>query len=263
MRHVPWIIAHRGASAHAPENTLAAFQMAIEAGADGIEFDVRLAADGVPVVIHDANLERTGMRHGVVAEMKSKELGELEVGSWFNAKFPKKASPAFANETVPTLESSLKLFEKFDGMIYIELKGDRDFRALARAVCSEIENSSLLPRIIVKSFKLALIPEIRHHLPDVATAALFSPDIMKFLRRRRHILAAARQFGASQISLHKSLVTRSLMDRANLANIPVTVWTADNPRWINRCRNLGIGALITNDPGKMIAAQMDWIIGSL
>ncbi len=256
MTAAPLIIGHRGASAHAPENTIAAFRLAIESGADGIEFDVRCAADGVPVVIHDANLERTGLRHDNISDLTSKQLGKIDVGSWFNAKFPKKASPAFALETVPTLANTLKSFAGFEGLFYIELKADdRDFRDLAKAVCDEIRNSPLLPRIIVKSFKLAAISEVRHHLPGVATAALFSPKIMDFLRRRKHILAIAHEFGASQISLHKSLVTAGLAKRSSLLNIPVTVWTADNPRWIKRCRKLGIRALITNDPAKLLETR--------
>ena len=256
MKSEPLIIGHRGSSAHAPENTLAAFQMAIDAGADGIEFDVRLAADSVPVVIHDANLRRTGNRLEIVADKTAKQLGKIDVGSWFNSKFPTNSSPTFARQTIPTLAQTLKLFESFDGWFYIELKAtDRDFCALATAVCDEIRDSPLLSRIIVKSFKLAAIAEVRHQLPDVETAALFSPKIMDFLRRRRHILAIAHEFGATQISLHKSLITPALMKRANLAGIPVTVWTVDNIKWTNRCRRLGIGALITNDPGAFTARR--------
>jgi glycerophosphoryl diester phosphodiesterase len=79
----PLIIAHRGASAVAPENTIAAFRRAIEVGADGVEFDVRLARDGVPVVIHDSTLERTaGLKRGV-SDLTSEELSQIDVGSWF------------------------------------------------------------------------------------------------------------------------------------------------------------------------------------
>ena len=100
-------------------------------------------------------------------------------------------------------------------MIYIELKpNENDFRELSKAVCDVIRSSPLLPQMIVKSFKLAAIPEVRHHLPKVQTAALFAPQIMDFLRRRKHILAIAREFGADQISLHHSLVTRKLVSLA-------------------------------------------------
>ena len=249
----PLIIGHRGASAHAPENTLAAFQMALDAGADGVEFDVRLAKDGVPVVIHDATLKRTGLQNLRVADLTSRQLALIDVGSWFNKRFQKKASPAFATETVPTLARVLKLLKGSRGLIYIELKcGDRDFAPLAKAVCDVIRDSPLLPQIIVKSFKLAAIPEIRHHLPEVQTAALFAPQIMDLLRRRKNILTIAHEFGADQISLHHSLVTPRLMSLARVAHIPVTIWTANHLKWVSHCRKLGIKALITNDPARLL-----------
>ena len=256
MKQMPLIIGHRGASAHAPENTLAAFQLAIDAGAEGVEFDVQLAKDGVPVVIHDATLKRTGGRKEAVADLNSKELGKIEVGSWFNKKYPKRANAEFAKETVPTLAQVLRLLKSTDGLIYIELKAsDADYRDLAKAVSDVIRDSPLLPRIIVKSFKLAAIPEIRHHLPHVQTAALFAPQIMDYLRRRKYIIAMAREFGAHQISLHHSLITKKLTALAAQAAMPVTIWTADNPKWIKRCQKLHIGALITNDPKALIAQR--------
>jgi len=101
------IIAHRGASAEAPENTLVAFRRAIELGADGVEFDVRLAADGVPVVIHDATLKRTAGIDRRVADITSAELARLDVGSWFNRHHGHLADEAYALERIPTLERVL------------------------------------------------------------------------------------------------------------------------------------------------------------
>lgn len=256
MSDLPLIIGHRGASAHAPENTLAAFQMALDAGADGIEFDVQMAKDGVPVVIHDADLRRTGLRDERVSDLTSKQLAVADVGSWFNARHAKKARPGFAEETVPTLAGVLELLAGSSGLIYIELKtGGGDFRPLVAAVCDTIRDSPLLPQIIVKSFRLAAIPEVRHLLPAVQTAALFEPSIMNILRRRKYIIAMAREFGAHQISLHRSLARPGLTALAADANMPVTVWTADDPKWIARCRRRGVGALITNDPMRMLAAR--------
>lgn len=258
MTSTPLIIAHRGASAEAPENTLAAFQRAIDADADGVEFDVQLAKDGVPVVIHDDNLTRTGGRNDRVADLTSKQLAKLDVGSWFNAKRPKLAKVEFATEGVPTLERVLDLFAASDGPIYIELKAtESTFRPLVAAVSEMIRNSAMLPRIIVKSFRLAAIPEVRCLLPAVQTAALFEPSIMTILRRRRHIIAIAREFGAHQISLHKSLATPKLAKLASDAGMPVAVWTADDPKWIELCRRRGIGTLITNDPARLIAARTE------
>ncbi|MEO7539880.1 MAG: glycerophosphodiester phosphodiesterase family protein [Pyrinomonadaceae bacterium] len=256
MSDTPLIIGHRGASDTAPENTLAAFRTAMDAGADGVEFDVRLARDGVPVVIHDATLARTGSRVEKVAAMTSEELAKIDVGSWFNQKHPKRANIDFAAQKVSTLEQTLTILSGFKGLIYIELKADdADYRGLATAVCDVIRPSPLLPQVIVKSFRLATIPVVRCQLPSVTTAALFAPKIMNFLRRRKHIIAIAHEFGAQQISLHRSLATKRLVERAAAANLPVTIWTANNPAWVERACARGIGALITNDPAKLLAVR--------
>src|SRR4029453_3971142 len=105
----PLILGHRGASALAPENTLAAFSRAIGDGADGIEFDVRLARDGVPVVIHDASLKRTGLIDRPVCELTSAELGQVDVGSWFTARAQNPKQP-FSGETLPTLAQVFEFF---------------------------------------------------------------------------------------------------------------------------------------------------------
>src|SRR5687768_6527959 len=104
---MPLIIAHRGASKHAPENTFAAFKRAIDAGADGIELDVRLAKDGVAVVFHDSTLKRIAGRKGKIEHYTSAELGSIDAGSWFNRYAPKLADPAYKNESVPTLAETL------------------------------------------------------------------------------------------------------------------------------------------------------------
>jgi glycerophosphoryl diester phosphodiesterase len=243
MSAAPLIIGHRGASAHAPENTLAAFQMAIDAGADGVEFDVQLSRDGVPVVIHDATLQRTGGQTDAVADLTAAELSAVDVGSWFG--------PKFRGQHVPTL---IEVLEFCRGLrrIYIELKVNvADFSPLAAAVCDTIRPSPDLPQMIVKSFRLGAIPLVRQSLPEVQTAALFEPAIRDLIRRRRYMLALAREFGAHQISIHRSLITRKLARLASEAQMPITIWTADNPRWVKRATSLGIGAIITNDPGRM------------
>ncbi|HET7288282.1 MAG TPA: glycerophosphodiester phosphodiesterase family protein, partial [Pyrinomonadaceae bacterium] len=123
----PLIIGHRGASAVAPENTMAAFREAIAVGADGIEFDVRLASDGIPIVIHDSTLRRTGGLNKRVDDLSSQEISQLGVGSWF--------APAFANETVPGLRELFTLFQSNNASLYLEMKCDSpaEYKPLAEA----------------------------------------------------------------------------------------------------------------------------------
>ena len=256
MSTSPLIIAHRGASAYAPENTLAAIKMALDAGADGVEFDVQLASDGVPVVIHDPTLDRTTSSRGKISDFTSEELGKIDVGSWFNTKYSKRSNSDFAKETIPTLAQVLALLISFRGLIYIELKpNSTNLRDLAKAVCDAVRDSPLLPQTILKSFKLAAIPEIRCLLPEVQTAALFGLTAFDLLRRRENMIAIARELGTSQISVHHSLITRKMTALAADSRMPITVWTTDNPKWLQKCRKLGIGSLITNDPIKLLECR--------
>jgi glycerophosphoryl diester phosphodiesterase len=247
-------IAHRGASAHAPENTLAAFQMAIAAGADGVEFDVRLAKDGIPVVIHDRTLKRLAGRKDAVGDLTSAELARVGVGSSFNRRRPKRARNEFASLGVPTLREVLDLYAEGDATIHIELKLEkkREVTPLVAGVCDAIKDLDLLPRVIISSFRLAALSEAKFVLPAVVTSALFAPSVMNVLKRRRHMIMVARAFQADGISPHRSLVTPKLARLAAEMGIPITVWTVDDPKWLARCRKLGIGALMTNDPAGML-----------
>lgn len=261
---MPLIIAHRGASALAPENTFAAFQRAIDDGADGIELDVRLAKDGVAVVFHDSTLNRTARKEGRLANFTSLELRKLDVGSWFNRQTPKLADPAFKKEVVPSLAETLTFLKDFRGLIYIELKcKDADAERLSRAVCDAICGSPLLKQIIVKSFKLQVIPHIKALCPSVRTAALFAPKIMNILRKEKHLVNIANEIGADEISLHFTLATSKLMKKAEKQNLRVAIWTADSPRWIKRALKLGLNAIITNDPARLLAKRRELLASSV
>ena len=251
----PLIIAHRGASAIAPENTLAAFRRAVEDGAEGIEFDVRLARDGVPVVFHDETLLRLAGSSFPVAELTAEELGKVDVGNWFGKGLSLNGSEPF-REYIPTLAQTLEFLSGFPGRIFIELKcGDDDVQRLATAVCEVVAGSPLRGSVIVKSFRLAVIPQVKMLLPDVKTAALFAPKIMNILRKEKHLVSIAEEFGADELSLHYALATRKLMEKAEKRGLPVNIWTADNPRWVKRGLRLGLSSIITNDPAKLLARR--------
>src|SRR5215204_3145175 len=182
----PLIIAHRGASALAPENTFAAFRKAIAGGAEGIEFDVRLTRDGETVVFHDATLARVSDRRNLVSSLTAEELQTIDVGSWFARRKAHPPSEDFSGETIPTLRALLDFLKDFQGLIYIELKcRESEIEKLSKAVCAIISASPLLPQIIVNSFLLEVIPAVRRHCPqEVKTAALFAPKIMTICARK-------------------------------------------------------------------------------
>ncbi len=204
-------------------------------------------------MFHDPTLTRVGRRSGRISQLSAAELGRIDIGTWFNERFPKHADPRFALETVPTLLQTLDALAGFGGLIYVELKSrESDVRTLSKAVSEIISNSQLRRQMIVKSFQLDVIPEIKTHCPDVTTAALFAPKILTILRKEKRLVNVAADLGADMLSVHFSLATRKLMEKADKRSLPVTIWTADNPRWIKRADKLGLYAVITNDPAALL-----------
>ena len=252
----PIIIAHRGASAFAPENTLAAFQMAIEGGAEGLEFDVQLAKDNIPVVFHDFDLKRTGRQKGLVSDCTSAELQKFDVGTWFNLKKPRLANEKFSNETVPTLSQLLDFLKGYKGLLYVELKcASTKYEPLVESVCRIIRESGCLPQIKLNSFNLEAIKMAKTLLPEIRTVALFQPTARIILNKQTHIIEKAEAHSADEISLHFSLATRKTIAKAREKNFPVTVWTVDNPAWMRRAINLGLEAVISNNPALLLAKR--------
>jgi glycerophosphoryl diester phosphodiesterase len=220
----PLIIGHRGASAVAPENTIAAFEAAIAAGADGIEFDVHLSRDGEPVIIHDETLQRTHGLRRRVADLTANELREVGV---------------------PTVHELFELMVQNSLLLYLEIK--ESSAMLANECCRLVSEFSLSDRVIVECFDLTVLQRIE----GLRTAALFGQGIYA----DRVILNRALAVGASMLALHYRLATPKLVENARLAGLKVVVWTVDDAAWIARARSMGIEALITNDPAMMIEAS--------
>jgi glycerophosphoryl diester phosphodiesterase len=252
----PLVIAHRGASALAPENTLAAFRRALDDGAEGFEFDVRLASDGVPVVVHDATLRRTAGRKGEIAALSSSALAEIDAGSWFNRRHPARARAEYAQERIPTLARVLDEFAPRSRALYVELKCSRAAAfALAAAVVEVLRaRPEAARRAVVESFALEAVAEVKRLAPGLRTAALFERSLRRRPVTTREMCARAVAHGADEIALHRSLATRRAVALARDAGLPTVVWTVDHPSWARRARELGLRAIITNDPARLRAA---------
>ena len=230
-------------------------------GAAGVEFDVRLARDGVPVVIHDATLRRTGLREGVVASLTSNELGQTDVGSWFNRTHPLLARSEYNHQFVPTLKQVFDIFQQRPtppGAIYVEMKTERaedTHSDLARAIAQLVKEHHLPGRVVVVSFNLKAIAQLKKLEPAISTGALFEPrrNLLKTLRKHPMITAAL-ECGADQILLHRLIATRRLVDLAWANNVRPVVWTVDDANWMRRRASYGIHAVITNDPAQMTMA---------
>ena len=232
----PLNFAHRGASYEAPENTLAAFLLAVELGADGIELDVQLSKDGQLVVIHDFVLEATTDGAGPVRKRTLAELKGLDAGHRFD--------PAYAGQQIPTLQ------EVIDAvghrlLLNIELKTAslRD-DGLAEAVVQAIENNHLRDRTIVSSFNPLALRRVRKLNPGIPIGLLYAPDLPLLLRRpwARHLLEL------DAIHPHHSLMDDKYVPWAREQGYRVHTWTVDDPVKMKHLVRQGVDIVITNRP---------------
>ncbi len=283
----PFIIAHRGASALAPENTFAAFRRAIDCGAEGLEFDVQLSKDDVPMVIHDFDLKRLGGRADFVKDLTAEELQKIDVGSWFNRRHKEKADANFANETIPSFGSLLDFLSESpavaggltrcsepssndfkdklqqpataggsDFLLYVELKfADDVVEKSVEKVCEMIAESKFLPNVKLKSFNLKAVKYAKETFPQICTVALFEPQFKTVFRKRTAIFDAAEVHLADEISLHYSLATRKTVETAKQRNLPVTIWTVEQTVWVKRAADFGLEAIISNNPARLLVER--------
>lgn len=207
----------------APENTIAAFEAAIEAGSDGIEFDVRLSSDGVPVVIHDETLHRTSGVRRRVADMALNELNRFDV---------------------PSLAQVFELFESNDLILYLEMKEVE----VAEKCCQLIAQHRFKDRVIFECFEHSALKIVKNIDSTFKIAPLFQPPASFILKR-------ALALGANEIALHHRLTNKRLVKKAGDAGLRVVTWTVDDPAWIERAREHGIDALITNNPAALIVTR--------
>jgi glycerophosphoryl diester phosphodiesterase len=234
------IFAHRGNSSEAPENTLPAFRGAQQAGVAGVELDVQLSKDGVPVVIHDERLERTTSGTGWVGEHSLAELKQMDVGRWFG--------PAYEAERLPTLAELLELFRGGPMIVNIELKTNRvAYPGLVPAALREIERTGMTEQVLLSSFNHHSLKEARALAPRVACAAILYDRLIEPWEY-------GRQHGFQALHAHFSQVDQALIEGCRVAGLPVRAWTVDDVAVAQRLVGLGVRGLITNRPREMLAA---------
>ncbi len=237
-----FVWAHRGASALAPENTLAAFRAAEAAGAGGLELDVQLSRDGVPVVLHDATVDRTSDGQGSVARLSLDELRQLDAGRWF--------STVFAGEKIPTLQEVL-----FWGgrrlRFNIEIKDSAAAQAVLDLSCSYPQIS-----IVVSSFDYGLLQRLRCSAPQLPLAFLSEqPDWAAAVERAA--ACAAESFNPRYDYLSAELV--AACRRRGLAVYP---WTVDAVAELEYCMQLSVDGVFCNDPERVLAWLKVWKKGA-
>jgi glycerophosphoryl diester phosphodiesterase len=232
----PLNFAHRGASYEAPENTLAAFLLAAELGADGIELDVQLSKDGEVVVIHDFSLETTTDGRGPVGAKTMAELQELDAGSWFD--------PSFAGQQIPTLQQVVDVVGR-RLLLNIEIKTARlTDSVLAKAVVRIVEESHLLDRVVVSSFNHLVLRKVRQLNPWIPIGLLYSPDMPLPLRRTwlRPLLRP------EALHPYYEMLDPKTVRWAKDRGYRIHTWTVDDPGTMWQLMRQGVDIIITNRP---------------
>ncbi|WP_241562620.1 glycerophosphodiester phosphodiesterase [Streptomyces hoynatensis] len=244
------VVAHRGSSEDAPEHSLAAYRKAIADGADALECDVRLTADGHLVCVHDRRVNRTSNGRGAVSALELAQLAELDFGSWkgpVGAEVPDAADPE--RSTVLTLERLLGLVAEADRPVGLAIETKHPTRWAGQV---EERLLALLARhpvpgpVRVMSFSARSLSRVRRAAPQLETVYL-----MQFLlpRHRGGRLPAGNAVAGPSIRIIRR--DPDYVARAHRAGHRVHVWTVDDPADVALCAKLGVDAVITNRPGTV------------
>ncbi len=226
----PTVMAHRGLSADAPENTLYAFSDAISVGADFIELDVQQTRDGVLVVMHDSNLKRTTGVNKDIWDVDYADIQDLDAGSWFD--------PAYANARIPTLEETLQFVDK-RAKLNIEIKPTKHGSdTLEQDVAELITRYQYTDACYVTSFSYGSLKKVKEANPEIRTGYLMSVAYGQFYSLKY----------ADAFSLNKVFVTSQVVNAAHQQGKQIFAWTVNSMSEVRSLCNLHVDSIITDDP---------------
>jgi glycerophosphoryl diester phosphodiesterase len=230
-----WVVGHRGAMGHSPENTMASFERALELGADWIELDVHLSRDGALIVIHDETLERTTNGRGLVRDHTLAELRALDAGQ---------------GERIPTLDEVLRWARQRNIMVDIEIKNAPIYYdGIEERVVGVLDETRMTERVIVISFDHAASRRVKQLEPRVVTGVLYS------CRPLDGGVGLARAANADAVLPHWSFVTTEDVNLAHNAGLAVAPWATSDPAALRGLIEAGVDAIATNHPDVLAEVQ--------
>lgn len=230
------IIAHRGFSAIAPENTLAAFELAIARKANSIEFDIQLSADSVPVIFHDATLDRITAFSGKVREQNLSQLQTLNAGKWF--------SDEFSDEKIPTLKEALGILKNVDKFLYFDVKPHCEWSdAEVAEFVNTLNDRGIKEKCVITSFSDGFLAQVRRVDGDLAIG-----HIVANLEAYKTQLSQAVAQGDNLISSQYRILLENpaLIQASRSQGVDIVVWTVDDPEDRQKLIDLGITRIVTN-----------------
>jgi glycerophosphoryl diester phosphodiesterase len=237
----PWIIAHRGASGLAPENTLAAFDRAVQVGAPFIETDLHLTRDARFVAIHDDTLDRTTNGSGLVHAFTLAELRELDAGKWFDREF--------SGEKIPTLEEILEFSHKHDVVFYLELKYAAAW-GMHHALVAALRNAESAARTVVISFDPSTVLAVHNLDPSIMTGLLVE-------KPQANLSTVVMKAGARQVCASSSIVTAEFVKDAHQSDLHVVAWTVNQTDAMRAMMATGVEGVMTDFPDRLRATIED------
>lgn len=233
------IIAHRGASAYAPENTYASFEKALQLKSNGIELDIHMTKDGKLVVIHDFTLNRTTGVKGYIRDFSYNEISSLDAGSWYSDKFK--------NQRIPVLSGFLDLFKSEDILINIEIKaGSRFYPSIEERLLEELSRFSIKGEILISSFDHHCLKRIKSLDAHIKTGVLSESSMIEPCRY------SIESVGADAFHPHYLTVDKLLIDESTKYNMPLNVYTVNKKKDAKKLIAFKVNSIITNFPDKLI-----------
>jgi glycerophosphoryl diester phosphodiesterase len=234
----PLIIAHRGASGEAPENTLAAFQLALEQGCDAIELDIHLSADGELIVCHDDFINRTTNGTGKISEMSASQLKQYDAGLWFHEKYK--------GESLPLLEEVFELVPS-NIIVNVEIKNVPSYyEGIEQKLINLLTAKNRLANVVVSSFDHQCLVRLKEIEPEAKIGILY---YSKLVHHRKYTSL----FPAPVYSLHPNfeVVTSEEIEDAKEHGLQVYSWTVNQPQEMIRVIDSGVSGVITDYPLRM------------
>lgn len=235
----PPLIAHRGASSLAPENTLAAFKKAYELGARWVEFDVMLTADKIPVVIHDDDLDRTTTATGNVCDYPYSYIKTLDAGTWFD--------PRFSKERIPTLSEVAAFLRKHTMQANVEIKSQDGFEEEAVIECLKVINKEWndLPPPLISSFSPQILQHVRYHSPNAFLGFLIHDWFSDWE-------SLAQDLGCVMVDINHELLDREQVQRIKSMNKGILAYTVNDLSRAKELIGMGVDAVFTDRLPEMM-----------
>ncbi|MDN3525399.1 glycerophosphodiester phosphodiesterase [Halomonas sabkhae] len=269
------VIAHRGASGHAPEHTWHAYDKAVAMGADYLELDVHMSADGHLIAIHDTSLERTTDGQGPVKEHDLSELKTLDAGSWFNAAHPEHADDAYQNARLLTLDEVIERYGQ-DVRYYIETKSPEDYPELQSALVSKLEAAGLVQAgsVVIQSFSQPSLQEVQSLNPEIPLVQLlwYSPGDDGSLEEWTGVTPAPAEITDADFQAiadyavgvgpnyqydGQTVIDESFIKQAHANDLLVHSYTINDQASMRQLLDWGVDGLFTNFPDRLKAVQAE------